>query len=500
MVPTSDPKSPALYKCQIYSQNGGYPTAVPPQGTDQGSPNRLRRAKSLDEELQEQGGSSSASKVEQDDRRENIRPKKKADLYPPRDMKAGEGDYYRPNPDGKRSSQDDYGGSHYSPIPRNSGTLRHESHRDVLVSPKMRGGDKLADGRLSPWYDFSPVRRRSPEDSRSTQAQNEGFVEPGDDKVKVSHPHREPCRHTEAEIAQAYREADAFLASLAPLVKELGLGFGFPEKDATEQAAIATTPRLRSEDADPTEQAAQQRQCKKLKVEHHAEFGGALESSSMEGIETQSSALKEGTTACTTPESSPMELIHVGLGTPLPSFNVDGSNPEVSLGAPKGGEIGTEIQLAKPDCETALIYSGALPSRAQCDLVDQNSTVFPYNVTGFGNMMKVTQDERVVASVLNLDTIHPGLITTPTKSRLAYLDAVLGGNPDEIALYVSLSPDSPEPIEEVIPGVTKKLLVKDPPYDPLVISLMRDRDNVWVHRPTRTTALKMWGDQEEDAE
>ncbi|EGR51664.1 uncharacterized protein TRIREDRAFT_103579 [Trichoderma reesei QM6a] len=72
---------------------------------------------------------------------------------------------------------------------------------------------------------------------------------------------------------------------------------------------------------------------------------------------------------------------------------------------------------------------------------------------------------------------------------------------EESAMEVSLLDGSPQKsdVQSLPSGLTSdiqigciKPLRRDPPYHPLVHDLFRDRDNVWVQRVKRPTALDMW--------
>ncbi|KAM0261664.1 hypothetical protein ACHAQJ_002115 [Trichoderma viride] len=55
-------------------------------------------------------------------------------------------------------------------------------------------------------------------------------------------------------------------------------------------------------------------------------------------------------------------------------------------------------------------------------------------------------------------------------------------------------PQQPQDKSDIQFGVTNKPLDQDPPYDPAVYELFHNRDNVWVQRANRITALEMWDD------
>lgn len=61
----------------------------------------------------------------------------------------------------------------------------------------------------------------------------------------------------------------------------------------------------------------------------------------------------------------------------------------------------------------------------------------------------------------------------------------------------SSTPSSPESAKPVVPYVTRKPLVKEPPYSGVIHGLFFFKKNVWIKSSQRTTALKMWDARED---
>jgi hypothetical protein len=93
-------------------------------------------------------------------------------------------------------------------------------------------------------------------------------------------------------------------------------------------------------------------------------------------------------------------------------------------------------------------------------------------------------------------------LKNPVEPQDTVYGAVFVNNPDEMQLDCRDSSeeiDDPKNSESVLLRHTIKALVPDPTYDPMVMALMKDRDNVWVNHSTRPAAMEMWEQQGENA-